>query len=115
MLINKQKDIPDILLDLPNVHAKGDNLIFEHIYDVSDDAVRAGEIKMFSDNGWTKDREFRQIGHIPAATVAWLERNRPDVMRDAKLLKKWLMTEEGSMWRTVTAIDTGRKGNIIVK
>lgn len=100
---------------LHSINEVGDDKIYNHVQDVDPTLEHVAEEKMWSDNGWTQQRSMRLIGVIPDVTEAWLRKHRPEVMADAKLLKKWLMTEEGRPWRTVTALDTGRKGQAIVK
>lgn len=100
---------------LHSIEEKGDKLVFNHVADVAPVLEEAYLIKNFSDNGWTKERRLRQIGHIPEEHEWWLRKHKPEIFKDAKALKAWLMSEEGRPWRTVTALDTGRSGKAIVK
>lgn len=115
MLINKEKEISDLLLELPNVHAKGDNLVFEHFYDPTPVFGHNKAIREFSDNGFTHDRTMRQIASFDAATWARLCLERPEILRDEKALLKFIKSDEGAPYRTVNRIDTGRSGKAIVK
>lgn len=100
---------------LHSIEEDGDKLKFNHMQDVDPVMEEVQAIKMFSDNGWTKERNFRQIGHIPEGHEWWLRKHKPEIFKDMKALKRWLMSEEGRPWRTVTAMDTGRSGKAIVK
>src|SRR5512139_586462 len=58
---------------------------------------KAYDLRTHGDNGFTEDRNFRQIGAIPD-----IEFNKhPEWMHEPDLIKKWLNTDEGFPYRTV--------------
>jgi hypothetical protein len=100
---------------LLSIKEQGDNFVFTHAQNVAPTIAQANDIYWNSDNGWSQEREFRQIGCIPEATFQWLMTARPDIAKDSKKLKAWLMSDEGRPYRTVRALRTGRSGKAIVK
>jgi hypothetical protein len=100
---------------LHSVEAKGDNLIFNHVQDVAPSMEMAAQIKEHSDNGWTKDRSMRQIGHFSESAFHQAMIENPEIMKDGRELFKFVMSEKARPYRTVTALDTGRSGQVIIK
>ena len=100
---------------LQSVELDGDNMLFNHVFDYTDEMKTAQKFRKNNDGNWSDDREMRLIGHIPAGAVQILMKTKPEVLKDAKLLKKWIYSEEGQAFRTNTALDTGKSGQVIVK
>jgi len=100
---------------LRNIQFDGDNMLFNHVFDYSDEMKVAARYRQNNDGNWSDDRELRLIGHIPPGAVEILMKTKPEIMKDAKLLKKWIYSDEGQAFRTNTALDTGRSGQVIVK
>ena len=76
----------------------GDNLLLKHAEHIDPILKEAAMLRDFSDNGFTKDRNFRQIGTVPGIEFV----RHPEWNHDPGLIRKWLMTEEGRPYRTVT-------------
>jgi hypothetical protein len=100
---------------LHSVEEKGDKLIFHHVQDVAPSMKAAYEIREHSDNGWTKDRHMRQIGLCSESAFHQAMVENPEIMKDGRELYKFMMSEKGRPYRTVSAIDTGRSGRIVIK
>lgn len=81
---------------------KGDNFIMTHAEQVDPMMERAKVIRDESDNGWSEDRNMRQIGCIPSSVLL----KHPEWMHEPKLLKRWLMSDEGAPYRTVSKFRT---------
>ena len=81
---------------------KGDQMIMTHAEHVSPIMQRAKDVFDTSDNGWTQDRTMRQIGCIPSSILL----KHPEWMQEPALLKRWLMSDEGSPYRTVRSMRT---------
>ena len=82
---------------LVEIKADNDKFIFLHAQDVTPILVKAHDIRKHSDNGWTEDRNFRQIGAIPE--IEFLK--HPEWMHEPDLIAKWLNSDEGRGFRTV--------------
>ena len=54
-------------------------------------------IKEHTDNGWTDERNFRQIASIPSLVFM----QHPEFLHDDIALRRWLRSEEGSRYTTV--------------
>ena len=55
------------------------------------------DIREHTDNGWTDEKNFRQIASIPS--LVFME--HPEFLHDDLALRRWLKTEEGRRYRTV--------------
>lgn len=108
-MIIKDKDVTTFFEE------KGDHEIITHMARVDPVMAAAYEAREWSDNGWTQDRTMRQIAFIPPIVAQRLMKEKPEVMKCGKTMKRWLSSDEGREWLTVKAIDTGRSGHCIVK
>lgn len=105
--------IPDTLKSLA---VDGDNMIFNHAVDASAELALAQRLRQNNDGNWTDSREMRLVGSIHPLAYHKLMKEKPEIAKDAKKLIQWLYhTEEGQIWKTNTALDTGRSGKVIVK
>ena len=95
MIIKAPKNTPTGLYD---AKGSGDKIIFDHIQNIQPVLERAADIRKNSDNGWSEKRSFRHIACIP--TVEYF--NHPEWEQDKQALVKWLKTEYGSAFRTVS-------------
>jgi len=101
---------------LQNVMLDGDDMVFNHIKDSSLEMAQAHKFRQNNDGNWSDNRDMRLIGSIDELAYQKLSKEKPEIARDANLLKKWLYeTEEGQVWKTNTALDTGKSGKVIVK
>jgi len=101
---------------LANAFVDGDDMIFNHVADVTQEANNAKDFRANHLGNWSDDRDMRLIGSIPELAYAKLAKEHPEIIKDAKLLKDWLYhTEEGSLWKTNQALDTGHSGQVIIK
>lgn len=66
-----------------------DKVVFTHVQNV--DAVRqsAQEIREFSNNGFTADKEFQQIARIPELEAI----KHPEIFTDETAMKRYLQNE----------------------
>lgn len=115
MLINRQKELDELLLELPNVYADGENLVFEHFYNTAAAERQAYLQRQFSDNGFTQDRSMRLVATIDEADFTRLCLERPELLRDKNALLRYVQSDEGAKYRTVSALKTGRSAQCIVK
>jgi hypothetical protein len=83
MLIPKDKAI------LYDTHFEGDKQIFSHVQDISQVATSAQEIRHFSDNGFTKSRDFQHIARIPELEAL----KHPEIFQDEHAMKMYLQGE----------------------
>jgi hypothetical protein len=94
----------------------GDKMKFNHVANVEQELANAGEFRKNNDGNWTDDRDMRLIGSIPELVYHRLAKEKPEIVKDAKLLKRWLYeTEEGKLWTTNTALNTGKSAQVIIK
>ena len=82
---------------LMGIEANGDNLLYNHVQNITPDLEFCHEMRNAPGNGFSDDRQRRHIGRIP--DMIWLE--HPEWNDDPELVKKWLKTEEGRPFRTV--------------
>ena len=80
---------------------KGDTYSHHHAQLVTNIQKEAYAIREHSDNGFTKDRTMRQIGHIPALDAARLQVERPGIFAHEEIMNEWLKSEEGEKYLTV--------------
>lgn len=71
---------------------------FTHAQDIDPTKREAELIRKYSDNGWTQDRMQRHVGRIPH--IEFLK--HPEWMHAPELIIKWLRSDEGAPYRTVT-------------
>jgi hypothetical protein len=101
---------------LQNMLVDGDDMVFNHAAYVGQELSNAHDFRKNNDGNWSDDRDMRLIGSIPELVYHKLAKEKPEIVKDAKLLKKWLYeTEEGKLWTTNTALDTGKSSQCIVK
>ena len=81
-----------------NMQDVEDKTLITHIQQVDDILVEAQHIRENSDNGFTKGRGMRQIGHIPAIFFE----SHPEWKKNPNLILRWLKSPEGAPYRTVT-------------
>ena len=79
----------------------GDKISSHHAQLVTNIQQEAYAIREFSDNGFTKDRTMRQIGHIPALDAARLQVERPGIFAHEEIMNEWLKSKEGEKYLTV--------------
>lgn len=94
MIFKTKKKLKDDIIEIIPVN---ESLKFKHIQNIDYPLEHARSIREFSDNGWTKNRNFRQIGCIPSAEFV----KHPEWMHEPELITKWLKSEEGRPYRTV--------------
>ena len=80
---------------------KDDKVSNHHSQLVTNIQEEAYAIREHSDNGFTKDRTMRQIGHIPALDAARLQVERPGIFAHEEIMNEWLKSEEGQKYCTV--------------
>lgn len=89
-------------MDIPKGHigtiVNDDKLIFTQAENITPILQRAHDIRTYSDNGWTEDKNFRQIGSVPH--IEFLR--HPEWMHEPGLIVRWLRSDEGAPFRTVT-------------
>lgn len=101
---------------LARVAVDGDDIIFDHVYNATQELKNAAEFRKNNDGNWTDQRDMRLIGSIPALVWEKLAKEKPEIVKDARKLKAWLYeTEEGKLWRTNTGLLTGKSAQCIVK
>ena len=84
--------------DLIDIELDKDKMRMKHVQDVGGIIQQAELLRNYSDNGFTSDRNMRHIATIPAGEFV----NHPEWAYDEKALIKWLKSEEGRPYRTVT-------------
>jgi len=89
MLIRNKTTLTKVEYDAEQYH-------FTHIQPIEGIKREAAEIRQFSDNGWTKERNFRQIARIPVLEAM----KHPEIFHDARAMRRYLQNE-GSDYRTV--------------
>ncbi len=92
------RDESEIGAGLIEVSAEKEKFIFIHGQKVGPMLQKAYDLRNNGDNGFTEDRNFRQIGAIPEIEFT----KHPEWMHEPDLIKKWLNTEEGKPYKTVT-------------
>ncbi len=85
---------------LGGITYKGDEFTMHHVQPNLNIQKEAHEIREHSDNGWTKERTMRQIGHIPALEAVRLQAERPGFFSSPEMIREYLM-KEGAAFRTV--------------
>lgn len=93
-LIKEQSASGSGLID---IKADGEKYIFLHGQEVTPILAKAYDIRKWSDNGWTEDRNFRQVGAVPEIEFV----KHPEWTHEPGLIIKWLNTDEGQPYRTV--------------
>lgn len=97
MIIRKKIELPEDNA-LIEMHKVGDGVVFRRVMDVSGALERAKSMREYSNNGWTKGKQFRHVGCIPASVFV----QHPEFTNDPDLLIKFLKSEQGAPYRTVT-------------
>jgi hypothetical protein len=101
---------------LKSAFVDGDDMIFNHVKDASQEMQNAHDFRGNHEGNWSDDREMRLIGSIDPMAYHKLCKEKPEIAKDANLLKQWLYgTEEGGVWKTNKSLDTGHSGRIIIK
>lgn len=94
----------------------GDDMVFNHVKDSRQELSNANEFRQNHLGNWSDNRDMRLIGSIDALAYHKLAKEKPEIVKDARLLKKWLYeTDEGALWKTNSALDTGHTGKVIIK
>ena len=83
--------------DLMSIEAKGDNLLFNHVQNVTPDLEFCEQMRNADGNGFSDNRQQRHIGRIPDLILC----QHPEWNDDPELAKKWLKSEAGRPFRTV--------------
>ena len=83
--------------DLMGIEAKGDNLLFNHVQNITPDLEFCHEMRQANGNGFSDNKLQRHIGRIPDLIFI----QHPEWNEDPSLIKKWLKTEEGRPFMTV--------------
>lgn len=83
---------------LLGVKNDGDKTIFTHAQNVTPDLEFCHEMRKDTNNGWSRDRNYRHIARIPDTLFL----SHPEWMQDPSLITKWLRTDEGKQFATVS-------------
>lgn len=77
---------------------EGDKFKLLHVQNI-EPILKSAHLQRQSDNnGWTDGKRFRKIATIPSLEIV----KHPELMSgDAKVMRKYLMSDEGSKFRTV--------------
>ena len=77
-----------------------DHLIVTHGQDIGDHLQMCHQLREHdTQNGISGLRHFQHVASLPDIVAMMLEKEKPEVMRDAKALSKWLKTDEGKLFR----------------
>jgi hypothetical protein len=81
------------------MQSHGDITKFHHLERVDGIMEQAQNMREFSNNGWTKEKNMRQVASLPSTVVL----KYPELLQDktGKLLRKFLQGEEGRMYACV--------------
>lgn len=82
-------------MNLHNIEAQGDHLLFTHLQDVTPVMAMAADARAHTDNGWTSTRNMQMIGDIPDVVFF----NHPEFYNDDAALRRWLNSDEGRPYR----------------
>ncbi len=93
-LIEDESPIGAGIIECSNEKEK---FIIVHGQKVGPMLMKAYDLREHGDNGFTEDRNFRQIGAIPEIEFT----KHPEWLHEPNLIKKWLNTEDGKPYRTV--------------
>lgn len=79
---------------------KGDNLIAHHVQFVSPHQELVHNIVTDGANGWTHERKFQQLAHVPDLLWVKLEKRYGEGWyRNDQAFSKWLNSEEGKPYK----------------
>jgi len=84
---------------LNDISYKDEQVVFTHAQDVAPILQEAQISRNCGNEGWDKGKKsdaWQRIGIVPG----WAYVKYPEMNRDARLSRKWLLTEEGSPYRT---------------
>ena len=75
----------------------GDEFTMHHVQPTLSIKEEAHDMRVHGNNGWTKDKNFRHIAHIPALDAAMLEKKMPGIFdpQDKSIMNGWLKTTKG--------------------